>query len=305
MNESTETTLPAARAQSLSGAPRHAVGWRKFLMAIIALLAIFSLALLDLVRFASQSELYSHILLVPFISLYLIWLKRETLPPPSPPDYRWAAPPLVAGLALLAVRLATAPPLEDALWLSTLAFVLLLWGICTLFLGRRSLRAMAFPLGFLVFMAPFPTAVMEWMEVALQHASASMAYVLFKLAGTPIFREDVFFQLPGMKIVVAPECSGIHSTLALFITSLLAGYFFLRSPWLRALLAAAVIPLAIFRNGFRILVIGELCVHVGPEMIDSYIHRHGGPIFFALSLVPFTLGLWALMRVERRRASRS
>jgi len=53
------------------------------------------------------------------------------------------------------------------------------------------------------------------------------------------------------------------------------------------------------RNGFRILVIGLLCVHVGPHMIDSVIHRRGGPLFFVLSLGPLFLFLVWLRRQER------
>jgi exosortase/archaeosortase family protein len=54
------------------------------------------------------------------------------------------------------------------------------------------------------------------------------------------------------------------------------------------------------RNGFRIFTIGELCVHIGPEMIDSPIHHKGGPLFFALSLIPFFILLTWLHRSERR-----
>src|SRR5207244_4861510 len=97
---------------------------------------------------------------------------------------------------------------------------------------------------------------------------------------------------------IAPECSGIRSSWMLFITSLLAAHLFLKKPWRRSVLVAAVIPLGILRNGFRILVIGLLCVHVGPEMIHSALHRRGGPLFFALSLVPLFLLLWWLRRSE-------
>jgi exosortase/archaeosortase family protein len=76
---------------------------------------------------------------------------------------------------------------------------------------------------------------------------------------------------------------------------------FLRSPWRRAVLVLFVIPLGILRNGFRILVIGLLCVNIGPQMIDCPIHHRGGPIFFALSLIPLFLLLWWLRRSERQR----
>ena len=69
----------------------------------------------------------------------------------------------------------------------------------------------------------------------------------------------------------------------------------------RAALVSAVIPLAILRNGFRIFVIGSLCVQIGPTMIHSIIHRRGGPIFFTLSLIPLFLFLWLLQRGETRK----
>jgi hypothetical protein len=63
---------------------------------------------------------------------------------------------------------------------------------------------------------------------------------------------------------------------------------------------AFVIPLGILRNGFRILVIGLLCVNVGPQMIQSLIHRRGGPVFFMLSLIPFFLVMWWLRKGDVR-----
>ena len=61
-----------------------------------------------------------------------------------------------------------------------------------------------------------------------------------------------------------------------------------------------MIPLAIVRNGFRILVIGLLCVYVGPHMSDSFIHHRGGPIFFVLSLIPLLFFMSWLRRHDKR-----
>ena len=135
-------------------------------------------------------------------------------------------------------------------------------------------------------------------------ASADVANVLFIATGTPVLRDGTVFLLPGIAIEVAKECSGIRSSLVLFITSLLASYLFLRSPWRRASLVAAVIPLGLLRNGVRILTISLLCVHVGPQMINSVIHRRGGPFFFTASLIPLFLLLWWLRRGEVARQAR-
>ena len=125
------------------------------------------------------------------------------------------------------------------------------------------------------------------------------------ISQTSVLRDGLFFKLPGITIEVAEECSGIRSTLVLFITSLVGAHLFFQSRAHRALLAFAVIPIAIVRNGFRIFTIAMLCVHVNPDMIHSWIHRRSGPLFFALSLIPFFALLIYLYRRERTvRANR-
>ena len=51
-------------------------------------------------------------------------------------------------------------------------------------------------------------------------------------------------------------------------------------------------------------MISLLCVHFGPHMINSPIHRKGGPIFFAVSLVPLFILLWALYRSEQKTTTK-
>lgn len=284
---------------------------RRQLVALIvvltALILCFAWPLVRLARFAISSELYSFVILIPLISLYLVWIKRDAPTPHSHPASGISLFFLVAGLVVLAAQWTTARAdisleMEDSLCLSTLSFVFLFWGICAWFLGRKTLCSIAFPLGFLILMVPLPVLFRTWIESQLQFYSAVSALGLFRLAGTPVFYHDLTFQLPDISLKIAPECSGIHSSVALFITSLLAGHFFLRSNWRRGALALAVLPLAILRNGFRVFTIGELCVHFGQEMIDSPIHHKGGPIFFILSLVPFIFLLFLLIRSERTKA---
>jgi exosortase len=145
-----------------------------------------------------------------------------------------------------------------------------------------------------------PDAMADSLETASKYASAEAANLFFHLSGTPFLRAGLIFQLPNITIEVAQECSGIRSSWVLFITSVLAANLFLKSSWRRLVLVALVIPLAILRNGFRIFVIGLLCVNAGPQMINSVIHRRGGPVFFVLSLIPFLLLLWWLRKGEIR-----
>jgi exosortase C (VPDSG-CTERM-specific) len=257
-----------------------------------------------LIIHAIQSDIHSHILLIPFISAYLIFLRRDRLPK----DY--AASPGLASILLLlglvtvaAARIfsTTDPPLSqnDHLSLMAFSFVCFLAAGGFLFLGVRWVAAVAFPMIFLIFMIPLPDRALHFLETASQVASTEAAALFFALTGTPMLRDGAVFQLPGITIEVAQECSGIRSSYVLFITTLAASYLFLKNPWRRALLIAFVIPLAILRNGFRVWLIGSLCVEFGPHMIDSVIHHRGGPIFFALSLIPLFLLLWWLRKGEQ------
>ncbi len=190
--------------------------------------------------------------------------------------------------------------MNDQLAVMAFAFVSLVAAGGFLFLGAKWMAAAAFPFAFLIFLVPLPDAVVRWLERASALASAEAAAMYFGIAGTPLVRHGTVFELPGIVLRVAQECSGIRSSWVLFITSILASHLFLKSPWRRFVLVAFVIPLGVLRNGFRVFVIGMLCVHVGPHMIDSVIHHRGGPLFFALSLVPLFLLLWWLRRGERR-----
>ena len=273
---------------------------RKFSLAAGALVLLFGSALWRLGNFAWHDELHSYLVLIPFVSLYLVWLEQEKLPPPAAPAKISAAIFSLAGLGVFAWHwLAPRPALADDLAQTTLAFVLLLTAVGCWFLGRALMRALAFPFALLIFMVPLPDAGRDAVEVFLQHGSALATSALFALSDIPVLQTGLQFKLPGITLQVAPECSGIRSTLVLFITSLVAGKLFLRRGWSRAVLCLVVIPLALLRNGFRIFVLGELCVRIGPHMIESPIHHRGGPLFFALSLLPFFLLLYWLRRRER------
>jgi len=302
--------LPFGRAEIAGLRPPSNGAERARLIASVGFAAGLTLAyakpLMNWAAYAVQSELCSYVLLAPVISAYLIGVQWRRLPREYSTSFILAGPLAVTAAAVLGLwwRLgASAHPLSvnDSLSLILLSFVGLLWAIGFLFLGRRWMASVAFAAAFLLFMAPLPDAVVDWLERGSTLASAEAADRFFSLAGVPAVRDGVIFQLPDITIQVAQECSGIRSSLVLFITSLVAGRLFLRSRWRQAALVACVIPLGIARNGFRILVIGWLCVHLGPDMIHSPIHKRGGPLFFALS-IPFLLFLlWCLMRGERRK----
>jgi exosortase C (VPDSG-CTERM-specific) len=269
------------------------------------LILAFAPTLVGLAIHVAHSELHSYILLIPFLSGYLIYIRRNQLPKDYSTSVGLGLVAAIASLAALLVACLPGTPIQplsenDYLGVMTLAFLCFLVAGGFLFLGRSWMAAAAFPVAFLFFLIPMPDAMVDGLETASQLASAEAANLFFLASGMTFLRDGTSFQLPDIAIQVAQECSGIRSSWVLLITSLAAANLFLRTPWRRAILVAFVIPLGILRNGFRILVIGWLCVHVGPQMINSPIHRRGGPLFFVVSLVPLFLLLWWMKRSEER-----
>ena len=276
----------------------------------ILLVAAFSKPLFSLAVYAAGQSLHSHIVLIPFVSAYLIYIRRSSLPTNYTFSPGSAMIPFVAGVIALAAAwvpgvFGSPLSLNDYLALMALSFVGFLAAGGFFFLGRKWMTAAAFPFAFLIFIVPMPDAMADTLETASALASADAASLFFNLTGTPTLREGPVFQLPNIAIQVAQECSGIRSSWVLFITSLLAANLFLKSGWRRAVLVCFVIPLGIARNGLRVAVIGNLCVEFGPQMIHSIIHRRGGPLFFTLSLIPLFLLLWWLRRSEATGSQRS
>lgn len=300
------------RAGGLSAfvAPR----WRTpaWLALLAVITAAFSPALVELARYSLDHDLHSHVLLVPAVSGYVLWLRWNALPRRSGPCWGGVAVASMAGVGLLLADLwlpAESLSHNDHLSLMALALAAFWAAAGWLMMGRRWMRAAAFPHLFLVFMAPMPDALLAWAESLSQAGSAMTAGWFFEAAGVPHLREGLVFRLPGISLEVAEECSGIRSSWVLLMTTLLAGHLLLRGGWHRLLVALLVVPIGLLRNGLRIMVIGLLCVEQGPQVVEGTLHRRGGPLFFILSLLPLFLVLWWLHRREaahsHHRAARS
>jgi exosortase len=261
---------------------------------------LFLRPLLELAQLSLADQHYSHIGLVPLIFLYLVWDKREALS--ESPRSGHLAGVAFALLALVPIGWSTAFRSElapgESLSLTILSFVLLLWGVFVWCFGQVGARVGAFSLFMLLFLVPLPAAWLEVIVQALLWGSAWVTDGLFRLTGIPFFRQHDIFVLPGLTIQVAEECSGIRSTMALTITGLLAGYFTLRSGWSRVALVGALFPLAVFKNGLRIVTLSYLAIHVDMGFMTGNLHRRGGIVFFLVTLTIMAIFIKFLRIVE-------
>ncbi len=266
----------------------------------IACAVVFWSPLRGLTQLALGSDEYSHILIVPFVSIVLVWMERERLFRILKRSSLSAAALFCAGV-LLGV-FATKNPLFSAgdNWLdfAILGFLCLIWAGFLFFYGTQAFKAGLFSLLFLLLMVPLPGFLLDRFITWLQVGSADVAEWIFHLSGTPVLRQGLFFTLPQVTIEVAKECSGIRSTQALLITCLLAGYLFLQSNWRRSVLLMAAMPVLVIKNGVRIATLTLLAVHVDPSFLTGSLHRDGGFVFFALGLLILLPLFWWLQKTE-------
>jgi exosortase len=259
--------------------------------------------LVDLLRTRWLSEYYSHIILIPIVSAYVIFRRRREMFRGTASVHPWGILAASAGIGLYVAGRLLGGELDVRASLTTLGALLFWCGSYLLLYGKNGSRRAIFPLGFLLFAVPIPALVIEKIIAVLVVGSAYMTRLLFMVFRVPFVQDGPIFYLPGFFIEVAQECSGIRSSLALFITTVLAGHIFLRKFGNRALLALAVLPVALFKNAIRIVTLYLLSYFVDIRIIaGGFLHRSGGFIFFGLGLAVLASILWLLSQEESRKS---
>jgi exosortase len=253
-----------------------------------------------LIDFSLTHDYASHIILVLPTSAYLIYLKRDKL-------FSTVKAGLLAGSLLfligiiplwLAKTTVAAAVRDNELSLATLAIVIIWLAGFVFCYGTRAFEIVRFPLSFLLLLVPIPERVIEEAIFLLQAGSATVAYWLLRLSGVAVFKQGFILQLPSLDIEVAKQCSGIRSSLALFITALLVGEFTLRSGWRKALLLLSIVPILILKNGVRIATVALLSIFVNRGFLHGWLHTSGGILFYLLGLVILAPILVALRKSE-------
>ena len=251
----------------------------------VALAALNVDALRALIMLANRDQTASHVIAIPLVSLVLIGLSRAEI-------FSRARTAIGHGLTVIligvGISLSGSGSYFDlganALAVQTTGFLVCWIGGFVLAFGVPACRRAAFPLAFLLFAIPPPPAVIAAATAFLKSGSSATVASLFTLTGTPYYRQGDVFSLPGVAIEIADECSGIRSSIALLLTCLLAGQLSLRRGWTRTALLLATLPVALLKNGIRIVSLSLLSIHVDPAFLTGQLHHDGGVVFFVLAL---------------------
>jgi len=281
-----------------------------FLVLVIVSAFVFWTTLRILVHFSLWGDnLYdksSYTMAIPFISVALVFFERREIFASVHYGFRTGIILLLAGLIL---DWSAGPALKQlgsdaSLSIKMLALVILLLAAFILCYGTRAFRAGAFPLLFLVLTVPIPDRLLDKPLTAVQYGSTGVCSLLFSLAGVPHVRNGLEFSLSDVTIEVAKECSGIHSTLAILIISLIAGHLYLPSLWRKVTLVLFALPIVCVTNGLRIAGLTLLAEYVNPNFLHGNLHHRGGFVFFSLALL-LLFGILHVLRKGQRSDARS
>jgi exosortase len=252
-------------------------------------------ALDSLVHYALGNDDASHILLIPFVSAWLIFVDRKGIFKHPSFDIAVSASLLLPGIVCILWSLRSVPASPSV---CAMGLVLLWISGFALAFGREALKAANFPLLFLFLFIPLPKVLLSKVVYFLQKGSAEIAALLFSVTGLPVLREGFVFHLPRFSIEVARECSGIRSSIALLVLAILVGHFFLRRFWKQTVFVLAGIVVMIIKNGIRIVTLTLLADYVDPGFLYGNLHREGGVVFFMIGLLLLVPVFWLLQRGE-------
>jgi len=223
---------------------------------------------------------FSHGFFVPAFSLFVLWQNREKLQSIPRKPSSLGLPIIILSLCTLILGVFGAE-----LFLSRTSLILLLAGLVIFFCGWQMLRAVLFPLAFLLLMVPIPSIVFSQITFPLQILASKLAAWTLPVFGVPVLREGNVINLPAMPLEVAEACSGIRSLLSLTSLAIMYGYLMEKKVVIRVILALASIPIAVFANGFRIVGTGLLVQYWDPDKAEGFFHAFSGWLIFVVSLL--------------------
>jgi exosortase len=257
--------------------------------------------LFDAFLLALRSDEYTHLLLIVPISAALIFAERVALKAEFEPAVGFGSALLVVAILIGGYsRWLAGRPSDTRLSVSILAVVIWWIGSFVFCFGLRLARVFLFPLCFLFWLVPIPTAALDKIVVIWQQGSATCASLLFSALGVPVTQDGIVLSIPGLTLEVAQECSSLRSSLMLVVTSMVLAHLFLRSFWRKAAVVLVAIPLSIAKNGVRIFTISMLGTRVDPGFLHGTLHHKGGVLFFLLALFAVLLLVWWLNRGENQ-----
>ncbi|MCC5796239.1 MAG: VPLPA-CTERM-specific exosortase XrtD [Methylophaga sp.] len=265
-------------------------------MILLAVIAYWN-GLGEAVRRWGGQEEYSHGYLIPLVTAYILWEKRDVIT-------RAMGPPMWSGLLLIlaAILIYIVGEISALFLLMHYSFVMVLIGISMLVVGQATRYTLA-PILLLLFAIPLPYVIEVQLTAGLQLFSSWLGVQFIRLFQIPVFLEGNIIDLGIYQLQVVDACSGLRYLFPLMSLGFIAAYFYQAAFWKRALVFLATIPITILMNSFRIGMIGVLVDNFGISMAEGFLHDFEGWIIFMACAVILGLLIWVLEKITNPNAS--
>jgi exosortase B len=224
------------------------------------------------------------------ISIWLINRKRKLLAISAPGSADGEKTPTGArtGWSLLALAsvLYALGRSQSILSAETLALILAVISLILLMRGPSTLKALWFPLFFMLFFIPLPGTLVAAVTQPLKMAVSVVAESLLHSAGYPISRTGVILQIGPYQLLVADACAGLHTLFSLEALGLLYLNLVQHSSLMRNVsLAVLIVPISFTANVIRVMVLTLVTYHLGDEAGQGFLHGFAGMVLFMTALI--------------------
>jgi exosortase len=227
-----------------------------------------------------SNDYYSHGFLVPLVSGFFVWTKRE---------YLKIREPSVIGIILLicGALLYLSSFLWQIRFLGGLSLLVVITGLVFYIFGVRTARKMVFPLVFLLFMIPAP--FVQTVAYRLQETSVVSSSWLLEAFRLPITSSGPEIYLKTTTFTIGLPCSGINTLVALLALSAVYAYILTGSWVKRTSIFILSFPIAIMANILRITSIIMVAYFANVETAVGWYHDISSPLFFAIAFLVLVL----------------
>lgn len=231
-----------------------------------------------------ENQDYSHGPLIPLISLFIIYQKRNQIREIDVRDSIIGV--YVIALAVLIYIVSMRAQVNFAL---SYSLIILLCGIVLFLGGKQLFFKLAFPICFLFFMVPFWGSAIANLSNALKALSSIATHGIIDLLGYPIFRDGVVLYMNKGALEVADPCSGIRSLMALLALGTVIAYYSNTHVIKKVIIVLLTIPLAFIGNTLRVVFFAVVLENHGVIITEGPLHTISGMAVFAFALAVLIL----------------
>ena len=237
-------------------------------------------------RWWARDSYYSHGILVPFVTGYLIWQKRSELKALKKECSPWGLPLIILGLTVHILS-----SLFRVYFTSGFSSLVVLIGLILYFYGARVLKAIFFPVFFLIFMLPAPEVVITNISFRMKIFVAQISAGTLNSIGIFASRDGSMIKMPHANVVVDDVCSGLRSLITLTALGSIFAYLMTSKMIKRILLFLSTIPIAVITNVCRVIFLSLISEIWGVQYASGLVHDIAGFMLFGLAfLLLFAVG---------------